>query len=215
MPTSRLCLLVLPVLAIASLPVVARAQVNSPEIRVNPNTGEEMRGSEYENQYREELRDRRREEQDEGEELQEGMREQEAAYARDACGLGCSDHEGIQVRGISGTSLAAVVYKARVDDDVLTLQLRFHNDGLVPERIVIDPSVAPESFYVEVGDEKLGILEDEDGELQAKEPLDEILEPGDIVSWWAKFPALPSGTVALNVEIFPVDTFRNVPLEVD
>lgn len=216
MPTSRLCLLAFPLLAIASLPVVARAQLNSPEIRVNPNTGEEMRGSEYDNQYREELRERHREEQErKGAKLQEGMPEQETAYAKDACGLGCSDHEGIQVRGIPGTSLVAVVYKARMDDDVLKLQLRFYNDGEVPERLVIDPSIAPASFYVEVGEAKLGILKDEDGEFQAKEPLDEVLEPGEIVSWWAEFPAPPSGTASFNLDIFPVDPFLNVPLHAD
>ena len=212
---SRLCVLALPLLAIASFPVVARAQVNNPEIPVNPRTGEEMSGTHNPNQYGEGLRDRHRDEQKKDEEkLLEGMPEQEA-YARDACGVGCSDHEGIQVRGIRGTSLAAVVYKARIEDDVLTLQLRFHNDGPVPERLVIDPSIAPGSFYVEVGDERLPILEDEDDQLQAKEPLDEILDPGDIVSWWAKFPAPPSGTTVFNLEIFPVDPFRNVPLEVD
>ena len=213
---TRIYLVVLSVLAVASLPVAARAQQNTREIYVNPRTGEEILGPYYANRYLEELRQLRREEEEEGEKVWEDLRESEVVYAKDACGVGCEDHEGIQVRGIPGTSLAAVIYKAHIDDDdVLTLQLRFHNDGLVPERLVIDPSTAPGSFYVEVGDEKLTILEDEDGELQAKEPLDEVVEPGDIFSWWARFPAPPSGTASFDLEIFPFDAFRNVPLHVD
>ena len=106
---SRIYPVVLSVLAIASLPVAARAQRNTPEIYVNPRTGEEMMpGPYYANRYLEELRQQSREEQEKGAKVWEDMRESEVAYARDACGLGCGDHEGIQVRGIPGVAATAL-----------------------------------------------------------------------------------------------------------
>ena len=214
MSTPRFHPVVLSVLAIATLPLSARSQVNGPEIRVNPTTGEELLEPYYANQYLEELRDDRREAEDESAADREGSREREVVYAKDACGVGCDDHEGLQVRRIPGTLLAAVIYKAELDGDVLTLRLRFINDGPASERLVIDPSTNPESFYVQVGKEKLHILEHERGELEAKDPSDEVLEPGEIASWWAKFPAPPSETEAFDFQL-PAVAFRDVPLDID
>jgi hypothetical protein len=210
MPKSYFLAVVFALVAIPSLPLAARAQVNPPTY-VNPVTGELLE-QHYVDRYQDWLRDRRRRGQLAKSEQIEKMQARQAAYAADACGLGCSDHEGIQVRGIPGTSLAAVLYKAKLDDDVLTLQLRFHNDGSEPARFTIDPWSDPERFFVQVGEKKLFILEDEDGELKAKEPLAATLEPGEIESWWAKFPAPPPGTKTFDLQI-PAGAFREVPLE--
>ncbi|MGH7565592.1 MAG: hypothetical protein ACREK2_02060 [Gemmatimonadota bacterium] len=210
MPKSYFLLVVLGLLAIPSLPVAARAQVNPPT-DVNPATGELVE-QHYADRYQVWLRDRRRRGQLAKSEKLEEMQEREAAYAADACGLGCSDHEGIQVRGIPGTSLAAVVYKAKLDDDVLILQLRFHNDGSDPARLTIDPPSAPEGFFVQVGEKKLFIIKGEDGELEAKKRLAVTLEAGEMESWWAQFPAPASGTKAFDLQI-PAVTFRDVPLK--
>jgi hypothetical protein len=210
MPKPYFLAVVLALLAIPALPLAARAQVN-PRTYVNPVTGELLE-QHYADRYLDRLRDQRRRGQLAKSEHMETRQERAAAYAADACGLGCSDHEGIQVHGIPGTSLAAVLYKAKLDDDVLTLQLRFHNDGSERTRFTIDPSSDPERFFVQVGEKKFFILEDEDGELEAKAPLAVTLEPGEIESWWAKFPAPPPGTNAFDLQI-PAGAFRDVPLE--
>ncbi|CAN5867651.1 hypothetical protein BH20GEM1_BH20GEM1_15910 [soil metagenome] len=102
-----------------------------------------------------------------------------------------------------------------LDDDVVTMRLRFYNDGSEPARLTIDPLSAYESFYLQVGREKLFIRKDDDGELDAKEPVEMELKPGKMETWWAKFPAPSAGTEAFDLEIPPVATFRNIPLEDD
>ena len=78
----------------------------------------------------------------------------------------------------------------------------------------MDPSGAPQSFFVQVGVDRLPILSDEDGELESKGALDVILDPGEIESWWARFPAPSSDATTFDLHI-PAGTFRDVPLEVD
>jgi hypothetical protein len=142
------------------------------------------------------------------------VRERQLAYAADACGLGCEGHEGLQVRGIPGTHLAAVVYKAYLDEDVLTVQLRFHNDGLEPARLTIDPLEMPGSVFVQIGETRIPVLTGDDGEQQSKGVVDEVLEPGEIESWWARFPAPPRGATTFDLHI-PAVTFHDVQLEID
>jgi hypothetical protein len=149
----------------------------------------------------------------EAEQRDQRRRDQQGMHENAACELGCSDHEGIQTRAIPGTSLVGVVHQAKLDDDVLTLRFRFYNDGSEPARLTIDPTSAYESYFVQVGREKLFILKNEDGELDAKESLSSDLKPRKMETWWAKFPAPPAGTEAFDLEIPPVASFRNIPLE--
>ena len=204
--------LLLPIAFFAMLPIEAVGQVNPPTFR-NPTTGELIEQP-YADRYQQRVRDRQRREQLRSSERLLNFRERDAEYTADACGLGCEGHEGLQVKGIPGTRLAAVVYKTRLDDDVLTVQLRFHNDGAESERLTMDPSGAPQSFFVQVGVDRLPILSDEDGELESKGALDVILDPGEIESWWARFPAPSSDATTFDLHI-PAGTFRDVPLEVD
>lgn len=143
----------------------------------------------------------------------EARRRQELMHTSGACDLGCSEHEGLQIRPIPGTALVGVVHQAGVDDGVLTIRLRFYNDGSEPARLTIDPAAAYETFVVRAGGETLRILRDEDGELEAKEPLAVDLKPGKVESWWAKFPAPPAGTRAFDLEIPPIAPFAGVPLD--
>jgi hypothetical protein len=211
MSRTQILLLTVPLFAIPSLPSEAVGQVNLPTYR-NLVTGEVVEQP-YAERYQQWVRDRQRREQLGRTEKLLDFRERDAAYAADACGLGCDGHEGLQVQGIPGTTLAAVVYKALIDD-VLTLQLRFHNDGSEPARLTMDPSGAPESFFVLVGEQRLDILADEDGELESKGRLDEVLEPGEIASWWARFPPPRSDATKFDLHI-PAVTFRDVPLATD
>ena len=203
--------LVITPLALAALPIEANGQVNHRDFR-NLGTGELIERP-YADRYEQRFRDRQRSVQlRRSERLMEFPDERTAAYAADACGLGCEGHEGLQVRNLPGTFLAAVVYKALLDDEVLTIQLRFHNDGVQPARLTLDPAGAPESFFVTVGEKTLPILDDEDGELMSKGALDIVLEPGEIESWWARFPAPPAGTTTFDLHI-PAVAFHDVPLD--
>jgi hypothetical protein len=195
-----------------ALPFEAVGQVRLPAFR-NLVTGElvELPNA---NRYERWLDDRRRSGQLARTEKILKFHERKAAYTADACGLGCEGHEGLQVRSISGTDLTAVLYKVRRNDDVLTVQLRFHNDGDRAARLRLDPYDACGSFYVQAGDQRRGILADEDGGLQSKDALNEELEPGEIESWWARFAAPPAGATVFDLHL-PAVTFLDVKLDDD
>jgi hypothetical protein len=197
MRSTRFALFVLLLAALVGVPASARAMA----VQANPVGGQPL-DPEYADRVEEENRD-------------EARRRQDLMHTSAACDLGCSEHEGIQTRPISGTSLVGVVHQASVDDGILTVRLRFYNDGAETARLTIDPTAGYEGFFVQVGGEKLLIVKDEEGELEAKEPLEVDLKPGKVESWWAKFPAPPAGTEAFDLEIPPVATFRDVPLEDD
>lgn len=140
--------------------------------------------------------------------------EQDGRNAADPCELGsCGDFEGLQVRGIPDTQLVGVLHRTELDDGVLTVRLRFYNEGAVPARLSIDPTGAEDAFLLRIGEEEHPILRNEDGELEAKEPLDVEIKPGEMETWWAKFPAPPAGTRAFDLDIPPVATFRSVRLD--
>jgi hypothetical protein len=194
MRSVRIVPIVLSLAALPSLPVAARAIA----LQQNPVAGQPLDPN-YADQAEQERRDQRR-------------REQEASHGSASCGLGCGDYEGLQTRGIPDTPLIAVIHKTELDDGVLTVRVRFYNEGSDPARLTIDPSNAYESFFMTVGGEKLFILKNDDGELEAKKPLEVDLKPGKMESWWAKFPAPPPDTEAFDLEIPPIAPFRNVPI---
>lgn len=195
----RLFPLVLSLAAVPSTAISARTMtIQDYPVRTPATAGDE----EYDDRYEQEKREQRR-------------KEQEAQQENSACELGCVEHEGLQTRGIPDTPLVAVIHEATRDDGVLTLRLRIYNDGAEPARLTIDPSNAYESFFVKVGEEKLSILKDEDGELEAKEPLEIDLKPGKMESWWAKFPAPSADSETFDLEIPPIATFTNVPIADD
>lgn len=193
------------VLALAAIPVIplaagARTAQQDPAIVYM-----------YRDRYEQQLRERHREELAKLEIFATVKRQ----YVADPCGLGCGDHYGLQTRAIPGTPLVGVVYQANREDGVLTLRLRLYNDGSEPARLTIDPTSAYEAFFVRVGGEKLHILKGEDGELEAKESLEVDLEPGHMESWWANFRAPSLDSKAFDLEIPPIDPFRDVPLTDD
>ena len=153
----------------------------------------------YADQYDSQQRDQRRQ-------------EQEERRGTDPCELGCGDHEGLQTRGIPDTRLVAVIHRTELDDGVLTVRLRFINEGEEPARLSIDPTGA-DAFLLRVGEEEYEILRNGDGDFEAKDALDVELKPGKMETWWAKFPAPPDGTRAFDLDIPPAVMFRNVRLE--
>ena len=192
----RSCLLVVALLAIPVLPLAADAAVQQ-----DPVGGAPLDAN-YADQAEQERRDQLRREQE------------ERRSGADPCELGCGDYEGLQTRGIPGTSLVAVLHRTEIDGDVVTARMRFYNEGQTPAHLSIDPS-GEEAFVLRVGTEEYPILRNEDGEPESKDPLSMDLEPGEMETWWAKFPAPPAGTRWIDLEIPPAATFRDVRFESD
>jgi hypothetical protein len=186
--------------AILALVVLLPPDARSAALQIDPVGGQPVDPN-YGDQAERQRQDRRRQEQDE-------------RNAADPCELGsCGDFEGLQSRGIPDTRIVAVLHRVELDDDVLTVRLRFHNDGAEPARISIDPTNPENAFLLRVGEEEHGILRNGDGELEAKDPLEVEIKPGKMETWWAKFPAPPAGTRRFDLEIPPVATFRDVRLD--
>ena len=185
--------------AILLLSALLPAAAEATSVQIDPVGGQPLDPN-YVDQAERDRQNQRRQEQDE-------------RNAEDPCALGsCGDFEGLQVRGIPDTQLVGVLHRTEIDDGVLTVRLRFYNEGAEPARLSIDPTGAEDAFLLRVGAEEHPILRNEDGELEAKEPLNVEIEPGDMETWWAKFPAPPAGTRAFDLEIPPVATFRGVRL---
>jgi hypothetical protein len=119
---------------------------------------------------------------------------------------------GIQRHRIDGTSLVAVLHDVDIEQDAILVRLRFYNDGSEPMRLRIDPKQDYEAYFVEVGGERRFILRDDDGSLEAKEPLVRVIAPGAMESWWAKFPPLATGAKALDIRIPPARRFEAIPV---
>lgn len=111
--------------------------------------------------------------------------------------------EAIQSHRVPGTGLLTVLHDIDVEDDALTVRIRFFNEGTEPATLTVDPTEAYEAFYVDIDGEKSFILRDDDGTLEAKESLARDLEPGGMESWWAHFPPLPPKAVSFDVVIPP------------
>jgi hypothetical protein len=192
----RSFLLVVPLLAVPCLPLTARAAVQQ-----DPVGGAPLDAN-YADRAEQERRAQLRQEQE------------ERRSGTDPCELGCGDYEGLQTRGVPGTSLVAVLHRTEIDGDVVTARLRFYNEGQTPAHLTIDPS-GEEVFVLRVGTEEYPILRNEDGEPESKDPLSIELEPGEMETWWAKFPAPPAGTRWIDLEIPPAVTFRQVRFDSD
>ena len=112
-------------------------------------------------------------------------------------------NEAIQSYRVPGTGFVAVLHDIDVEDDALTVRIRFYNGGSEPAALAIDPAAAYEAFYVEVDGEKSFILRHDDGTLEAKESLTRDLEPDGMESWWAHFPPLSPKAISFDVVIPP------------
>lgn len=120
--------------------------------------------------------------------------------------------EAIQSHGLPGSGLMAVLHDIDVGKDALTVRIRVYNEGTEPATLVLDPTASYDAFYVEVAGEKSFILRDEDGDLEAKKSFAGELDPGEMESWWAQFPPLPSQVVSFDIVIPPVPRFEGVPV---
>lgn len=192
----RSCLPLIALLAIPALPLAARAAVQQ-----DPVGGAPLDAN-YADRAEQERRAQLRKE------------EEERRSGADPCELGCGDYEGLQTRGIPGTSLVAVLHRTEVDDGVVTARLRFYNEGQTPAHLSIDPT-GEELFVLRVGSAEYPILRNEDGEPESKDPLSMEIEPGEMETWWAKFPAPPAGTRWIDLEIPPAASFLHVRFEAD
>lgn len=146
------------------------------------------------------------------EQIEQEERNREREYAREkewrepkptGCQTGQFCPQSSEPIRMPGTGLMAVLHDIDVEDDALTVRIRFYNEGTEPATLAVDPTAAYDSFYVEVDGEKSFILRDDDGTLEAKESLARDLEPGGMESWWAHFPPLPPKAVSFDVVIPP------------
>ena len=193
---------------IAALSLSLFCVASAAALQVDPVAGQPLDPN-YQQQAERERQDQQRQEE---EERDRQAQERLQGRADDACGIaGCGDYEGLQSRALAGTGLIAVLHRIEQGDDELTVRLRFYNEGDAPARLSIDPA-GEHPFLLVAGDEELAILAD-DGELEAKKPLDIELEPGDSETWWAKFPAPPAGTRRIGLAIPPFPAFEGVELE--
>lgn len=190
-------LIIVALLALLALPAATRAAVQQ-----DPVAGQALDPN-YADQAERERRDQQRREQEERRES-----------ADDPCESGCGDYEGLQTRGIPGTRLVAVLHRLDIDDDVVTARLRFYNEGDTPAHLAIDPTEEAE-FVLRAGDEEFPILRNEDGKAEAKDALSLDLDPGEMETWWAKFPSPPAGTRWIDLEIPPATGFRDVRFQAD
>ena len=128
-----------------------------------------------------------------------------------ATGRICSDRrEAIQSQRIPGTGVVAVLHDLDDEEDGLLVRMRFYNDGPEPVRLGVDPTRDYDAYFIEVGGERRFILRDDDGALEAKEPLVRVLAPGAMESWWAKFPPLEGGAKTLDIRIPPAPRFEAI-----
>jgi hypothetical protein len=128
-----------------------------------------------------------------------------------ATGRICRDRrEGIQSQRIPGTGLVAVLHDVDDEEDGLFVRIRFYNDGSGPAKLGVDPTRDYDAYFVEVGGERRFILRDDDGALEAKEPLVRVLAPGAMESWWAKFAPLERGATTLDIRIPPAPHFEAI-----
>ncbi|HET7693651.1 MAG TPA: hypothetical protein VFM44_11235 [Gemmatimonadota bacterium] len=118
--------------------------------------------------------------------------------------------EAIQSHRVPGTGLMAVLHDIDLGEDALTVRMRFYNEGTETATLALDPNASYEAFYVEVDGEKSFILRDEDGDLEAKESFAGELDPGEMESWWARFPPLASHAVSFDIEIQSIPRFQGV-----
>jgi hypothetical protein len=118
--------------------------------------------------------------------------------------------EAIQSHRVPGTGVMAVLHDIDVEEDALTVRIRFYNEGSETAALALDPTASYDAFYVEVDGEKSFILRDEDGGLEAKKSFARELDPGEMESWWAHFPPLPSQVVSFDIVIPPVPRFEGI-----
>lgn len=117
---------------------------------------------------------------------------------------------GIQRHRIDGTTLVAVLYDIDEQEDGLLVRVRFYNDGSEPVTLGVDPTRSYDAYFVEVAGERGFILRDEEGALEAKEPLMRALAPGAMESWWARFPPRKKGAHAIDIRIPPAPRFEAI-----
>jgi hypothetical protein len=122
---------------------------------------------------------------------------------------------GIRVARVPHTEMIAVLHDVDIEDDFLMVRFRFFNDGTENARLVIDPSHAYESYFVEVQDEKRFIRRDQSGRLDAKTQTTFDIRPGEMASWWARFPPLPLDTRSFHVVVPPVPPLLDVSVDAD
>ncbi len=119
----------------------------------------------------------------------------------------------IQTQEANVPGLAAELTEATREEGVLTVKVRFRNQGAEPIHHSFETGHGDYSyFYVTAGDQKYFILKDAEGAPLAPKYLTVDLDPGATTTWWGKFPAPPSTETMFDLVMPDVTPFEDVPI---
>ena len=120
-------------------------------------------------------------------------------------------------RALDVEGIVADVIESDRQDGVLTVRVRFRNNGEQPAKLPLVDAQGYVHTYVVSGNTKYGLLQDDTGK-QVATPrdgggwLEPTIQPKATWSWWGKFPAPPAdrSTYSLYLKVGP--PIDNIPI---
>jgi hypothetical protein len=119
----------------------------------------------------------------------------------------------IQIQEPNAPGLVAELTEATRKDAVLTVKVRFRNTGADNAIHSFETGHGDYGlFYVTAENQKYFVLKDSEGAPLAPKYLSVNLEPGQTMTWWAKFPAPPAGVTTFDLVIPDTPPFEDIPI---
>lgn len=119
----------------------------------------------------------------------------------------------IQTRNVDASPFVAELTRAEREDGVLTIEIRVRNPGTEDGYHSFDTGHGDYAkFYVTAGAQKYFILKDTEGAPLAPRYLSVSIGPGEVVTWWGKFPAPPASETEIDFVMPDVTPFEDVPI---
>jgi len=123
----------------------------------------------------------------------------------------------LATRELDVEGIVADVIESDRQDGVLTVRVRFRNNGDKPAKLSLVGVQGYMHTYIVSGDTKYAVLQDENGN-QVATPrdgggwLEPTIKPKGTWSWWGKFPAPPAdrNTYTLYLKVGP--PIDNIPI---
>jgi|SRR5579871_5999625 len=96
---------------------------------------------------------------------------------------------------------------------VLTIKVNFRNTGVPHPSGSLAMDIFSQQLYFVAEDRKYFVLRDSEGAKLDKGDVYSLPEPGDQVSWWAKFPAPPEDVRTVTLLSMPgITPFDDLPI---
>lgn len=120
----------------------------------------------------------------------------------------------IQTQEVDATpGMVAELIEATRKEGVLTVKVRFRNTGSERAYHGFETGHGDYSlFYVTAGDQKYFVLKDTEGAPLAPKYLSPNLDPGQAMTWWAKFPAPPASETTFDLVIPDMPPYEDVAI---